>query len=127
MERHYDLMALQLNTSPASIKEQFSKSKIGTQFLIKEYIKKCDSGLLPDPVFVALQDDITANDCKNIQSAFKERHESTQMDLVEASKTEKGISLPYDRTILTELKDPEWTLAENDFTFSSTKAKRRRI
>jgi len=119
---HYDLVALQLNVSPASVntvKEQCSMSKTSRQFLIKEYIQRCDPERLPDPTIVALQDGVTINDCKNVRSAFKERPGGTKGDLVEASKTEisKGVSLLYDRTVLTELKDPEWTLTETDFEF----------
>src|SRR5436190_823426 len=123
-QRHYDFVALQLNVSPGSVKEQCSMSKIGTQYLIKEYIKRCDSEILPDPAFVALQDGVTANDWKNVQSAFKERHGGTKGELVEASKTEKGISLLYDRTVLTEVKDPEWKLAGNDFHFAVDQGKK---
>lgn len=122
--RHYDLVALQLNVSPASANEQCSMSKTGTQFLIKEYIKRCDSEILPDPAFVALQDGVTTNDWKNVRSAFKERQGAMKGDLVEASKSEKGISLLYDRTVLTEIKDQEWKLVESDFEFRENRGKK---
>lgn len=123
-QRHYDLVALQLNVSSASDKEKYSMSKTATQFLIKEYIQQCDSEILPDPAFVALQDGVTTNDCKNIRSAFKERQGVMKGNLVEASKSGKGISLLYDRKVLTEITDLEWKLAESDFEFRDNRGKK---
>lgn len=123
-QTYYDFVGLQLNVSAASDKGSCS-SKACSQFLIKEYIKQSDRQQLPDPVFVALQDGVTTVDCKNIVSAFKERRGGTEGDLVEASKNKnsKGISLLYDRKILTELKDPEWVLTDSDFPLRSDKEK----
>lgn len=120
---YYDLVALQLNVSPGSDKESGSASKRCSQFLIREYIKRSDPQRLPDPAFVALQDGITATDRKNITSAFKERGGGTQGDLVEASKKSKGVSLLYDRKVLTELKGTEWALKKDDFSLPDQKGK----
>lgn len=114
---YHDFVALQFNVSSAS-KKGSSTSKPCSQFLIKEYIKQSDRQQLRDPVFVALQDKVTTRDCENIISAFKERQGGTNSELVEISKdkSSNGISLLYDRKIIKELKDPEWTLRDVDFS-----------
>jgi tRNA splicing endonuclease len=118
----HDLVALQLNVSSVTEKEQ-GTSKICSRFLIKEYIKQSDPQKLPDPAFVALQDGIAASDCANITSAFKERRGGSDGDLVEVSKKSKGVSLLYDRKILREQKDDEWTLSKEDFFHSDARKK----
>ena len=111
----YDLVALQLNLSGGTGRQTSTISRKGTQFLIKEFIRQSDPIQLPNPAFVALQDGISDTDCENIESAFKERRNIVGSHLVQSKKRSKGVSLLYDRKVLTERTDNDCALKKDIF------------
>lgn len=117
---YFDLVALQLNPSAGSQKESASISRKGTQALIRELIRQSDPLKFPNPALVALQDKIIKTDCDNIKSAFRERRNCAECDLIQSKKRSQGVSLLYDRKVLTE----QSTLTEDMF-FSNDERKRK--
>ena len=116
-ETVYQLVALQFNISSGTSKrgQPSPATKTCAKFLIREYIKRIKSDILPAPAFVALHDRVSRQDCNNIRTAFRERPGcNTELTILPSGES-KEVRLLYDQNTVTSLTDTEYILAQDDF------------
>jgi hypothetical protein len=115
------LVALALNLSGQSGKGITTATKDCRQYLIRQYIERCDPERLPIPDFIALQDGVTRADISNMREAFKSRHTSPKdrFDAVNnADISSSNAQLLFNTGKLTHVRDfhgKDWALVESDY------------